>query len=104
MSCPTFLGGGVLCMHAYNKSFWCLYVVCTHSSILFVVPSKNFSTEINFSENIFLVYRGLATATSPAISTASCAASTHCTTQVVWNLWGSLSMESLGSSSHVRRT
>jgi len=25
-------------MHAYNKSFWCLYVVCTHSSI-FVVPS-----------------------------------------------------------------
>jgi len=26
-------------MHAYNKSFWCLYVVCTHSSI-FVVPSQ----------------------------------------------------------------
>ncbi len=25
--------------HAYNKSFWCLYVVCTHSSI-FVVPSR----------------------------------------------------------------
>jgi len=25
-------------MHACNKSFWCLYVVCTHSSI-FVVPS-----------------------------------------------------------------
>ena len=34
-------------MHAYNKSFWCLYVVCTHSSI-FVVPSssdfKSFNT------------------------------------------------------------
>jgi hypothetical protein len=27
-------------MHLHNKSFWCLYVVCTHSSI-FVVPSKN---------------------------------------------------------------
>jgi hypothetical protein len=32
-------------MHAHNKSFWCLYVVCTHSSI-FVVPSiyRTYST------------------------------------------------------------
>jgi len=29
-------------MHAYNKSFWCLYVACTHSSI-FVVPSNRYS-------------------------------------------------------------
>ena len=26
-------------MHAHNKSLWCLFVVCTHSSV-FVVPSK----------------------------------------------------------------
>ena len=25
-------------MHAHNKSLWCLFVVCTHSSV-FVVPS-----------------------------------------------------------------
>ena len=29
-----------LCMHAHNKSLWCLFVVCTHSSI-FVVPSRS---------------------------------------------------------------
>ena len=27
-----------MCMHVHNNSFWCLYVVYTHSSI-FVVPS-----------------------------------------------------------------
>jgi hypothetical protein len=31
------------CMHAHNQSFWCLYVVCTYSSI-FVVPSKIVAT------------------------------------------------------------
>ncbi len=31
----------LLCMHVHNKSFWCLYVVCTHSnSSIFVVPSS----------------------------------------------------------------
>jgi len=41
-------------MHAYNKSFWCFYVVCTHSSI-FVVPSTqlyDIDTHTNFSQKL----------------------------------------------------
>ncbi len=47
-----------MCMHVHNKSFWCLYVVCTHSR--YVVPSssivvlphctKSFHTEYNHAK------------------------------------------------------
>ena len=42
-------------MHAYNKSLWCLYVVCTHSSI-FVVPSTTVLPAV-FSVSVFCWYR-----------------------------------------------